>query len=563
MAKSQTRIPVAKYLTALAVIIVGLYALVLLTGPSGLHHKLAPKLGLDLQGGTTVTLRAVRQGGKNPDKSQLDQARQIIENRVNGSGVAEAEVLIQGNNSIVINVPGHDNEDVKKIGQPAELRFRQVLGTASGAGTSTSKKSNAAPNPDQKPPAVKDVLAKFPAQAEGLIANAQQNQKPISGDDAKAFDVVKDLTPAEVAVLPPNYQMWIPQITCSELNKRLPGSINATEKEVVACGQKGSDRNNKYLLDKAEVVGTDVSGASFSYDNASGWKTSIKFTGKGQNKWTDLTKATVGKQVAVVLDNQVVSAPQIQQTIAGDAQITGSSKDPFTKNDVQTLANQLKYGSLPLSFTVDNASTVSPTLGLAQLKAGLLAGGIGLVLVVLYSLIYYRALGLVTIFSLVTSGLVIYASVVLLSRSIGFTLTLAGVAGFIVAVGITADSFVVFFERLKDEVAAGRSPRSAVPRAWVRARKTILSADAVSFMAAAVLYILAIGEVKGFAFTLGLSTIVDLLIVFLFTHPLVVLASRSRRFTSSRISGLGRMRRTTNEAGSVRRAPRQAAVKES
>jgi preprotein translocase subunit SecD len=185
---------------------------------------------------------------------------------------------------------------------------------------------------------------------------------------------------------------------------------------------------------------------------------------------------------------------------------------------------------------------VSATLGSSQLKAGLLAGGIGLALVILYSLIYYRALGLVTIASLCVSGGLTWAMLVILGREMGFTLSLAGIAGFIVAVGITADSFVVFFERIKDEVHEGRSVRVAVPRAWVRARRTILSADTVSFLAAAILYYFAAGDVRGFAFTLGLSTILDLVVVFLFTHPMVSLLSRSRAFGSARFTGLNSVR---------------------
>ena len=221
----------------------------------------------------------------------------------------------------------------------------------------------------------------------------------------------------------------------------------------------------------------------------------------------------------------------------------------------------LKYGALPLTFEQQEALTVSPTLGTDQLKAGLLAGGIGVVLVFVYSLLYYRALGLIMIASLILSGVLVYAVLVILGRQIGFTLTLAGVAGFIVAIGITADSFVVFFERLKDEIRDGRSPRSAVPRAWVRARRTILSADAVSFLAAAILYYLAAGSVKGFAFTLGLSTVLDLVIVFLFTHPIVALAARSKTFMSPRFSGLGAVQRVAAAAGRARpRPPRPPAA---
>jgi preprotein translocase subunit SecD len=224
--------------------------------------------------------------------------------------------------------------------------------------------------------------------------------------------------------------------------------------------------------------------------------------------------------------------------MSGDAIIYGQ----FTRDDVVTLSQQLKYGSLPMAFNIESFTNVTATLGIQQMKMGLLAGGIGLALVVLYCLFYYRALGLVVILSLLASGALVFGSLVLLGRFQGYTLSLAGIAGFIVAIGITADSFVVFFERLKDEVKDGRSVRSTVPRAWVRARRTILSADTVSFLAAAVLYFLALGPVKGFAFTLGLSTLIDVLVVFLFTHPLVATLARSSTFTSPRVSGLGSLR---------------------
>jgi preprotein translocase subunit SecD len=242
--------------------------------------------------------------------------------------------------------------------------------------------------------------------------------------------------------------------------------------------------------------------------------------------------------------------------MTGDAIIYGQ----FSRADVVTLSQQLKYGSLPLSFKIQDFSGVSATLGLQQMKMGLFAGAIGLALVIMYCLFYYRALGLVVLLSLLASGVLVFASLVLLGRFQGYTLSLAGIAGFIVAIGITADSFVVFFERLKDEVKDGRSVRSAVPRAWVRARRTILSADTVSFLAAAVLYFLALGPVKGFAFTLGLSTLIDVLVVFLFTHPLVAMLARSSAFTSPRFSGLGNVRsdkaittsQATNRFGAVR-----------
>ena len=618
-----------RYFAVLGLIIAVLYGLVFLTGPSGsVKEKVSPHLGLDLQGGTTVTLHASLPGDKAPPKDQLEQARAIIENRVNGTGVAEAEVVTEGNSNIVINVPGKDNEQVKQIGQPAQLRFREVVTSVQDVGAaapasaspspsasttpsktpaatpsakvsaSPSKKATggggkaptptptptaskaASPAPSKTPAASKSptaaeasaaaqqaVLKKFSPQALQIAQQAIQQtqggqtdpnqivQQLATPQFDELFAPVRKLTPAEIAVLPTAFQLYIPQVTCKMLDSRLPGSVDAVNEQVVACDPK---TKTKYLLDKASVVGTDVKGADFTFDSTQGWKVIIKFTGSGQNKWTELTRKTVQKQVAVVLDNEVVSAPTIQSVITGDAEVTGS----FTKAESQDLASKLKFGALPLTFTVENATSISPTLGIEQLKAGLLAGGIGLGLVIIYSFLYYRALGFVTVSSLAASALVIFASVILLGRQIGFTLTLAGVAGFIVAVGITADSFVVFFERLKDEVKEGRSVRTAVPRAWARSRRTILSADAVSFLAALVLYILAIGAVKGFAFTLGLSTIVDVLIVFLFTHPLVALLSRSRGFTSPRFSGLGNLRPESPPAAASR-GSRRVSPKES
>jgi preprotein translocase subunit SecD len=312
-----------------------------------------------------------------------------------------------------------------------------------------------------------------------------------------------------------------------------------------------------YLLGPIIVPGTEISSATADAPNGTNlqWAVSLNLKSTGQKAWAAYTTAhnTAGVDsstsittcdptttpcadfVAFTLDGVVVSSPYNKEAINGVAtQISGS----FDQTSATDLANQLKYGALPLSFNLLTTDSVTATLGIGQLKAGLLAGAIGLLLVVVYSLLYYRALGLVTIASLLVSGVLTYACLVVLGNQIGFTLTLAGIAGFIVAIGITADSFVVFFERIKDEVHEGRSVRVAVPRAWVRARRTILSADTVSFLAAAILYYFAAGDVRGFAFALGLSTILDLVVVFLFTHPLISLLSRSKAFGSPRFTGL-------------------------
>jgi preprotein translocase subunit SecD len=599
---------VSRYFLVLVVIIAGLYALVFFTGTKKPH----PKLGLDLQGGAAITLSALTPDGRPPSASSLDQARSIIANRVNASGVTEPEVVTEGNRNLVVSVAGGTNADeLKKLVAPAKLTFRKVLQTtqnqpglggpepACGVKTpvvatspSASKSASASPStsasakpstsPSVKPSASapasasasasgspspskslnpsEQTAAQLKAQA---LASAKAKLGPAYDEASQIQDptqvnaadlaVFRTLTCAEVAAIPAQMQFMVPTVTCSMLNGRDPGALEDDTDAVVACDQSGT---TKYALDVAKVQGTDVATASSDYDPqnypSDPWIVKLHFTGKGQDKWTALTQEAMqnaqqnqggqsqgGAQVAIVLDNEVVSAPQIQQVIPGDAVINGGDID---ENSSKLLATQLKYGALPLNFALQDFETVSPTLGLQQMGYGLLAGAIGLILVVLYCFFYYRALGLVVIASLGVSGATVFAMLVLLGRYMGFTLSLAGIAGFIVAIGITADSFVVFFERLKDEVKEGRTVRSAVPRAWVRARRTILSADAVSFLAAAVLYLLAAGPVKGFAFTLGLSTVIDLLVVFLFTHPLVAVLSRSNAFTSPRFSGLGNLR---------------------
>ncbi len=314
---------------------------------------------------------------------------------------------------------------------------------------------------------------------------------------------------------------------------------------LVTCNQDGTA---KYLLGPSFLEGTQIASAQAATNGQGvGYVVNVTFKSAGAAIWGQYTSAHIGDAVAFTLDGKVVSAPTIQGAIFGSTEISGQ----FSQAEAQNLAGILRYGSLPLSFESSEAQTVSATLGLASLDAGLIAGGIGLLLVFVYCLIYYRVLGILTILSLALSGVIVFAMLVLLGRWIGFTLDLSGVAGFIVAIGITADSFVIFFERLKDEMREGRTFRSAVPRGWVRARRTILSADAVSFLASAVLYILAVGQVKGFAFTLGLSTVLDLVVVFLVTHPLVVLASSSRVFGSPALSGLGAVARLGAERRSA------------
>jgi preprotein translocase subunit SecD len=579
-----------RYVATFVGIVVVLYALVFLTG----DRKPNPKLGIDLEGGTRVTLTARTATGQPPTREQLTLAREIINQRVNGLGVSGAEVVQDGNN-LTITVPGDQGQRAKDLAQTAQLRFRTVLAgpfnatpAAPAPAAPGSGSANVSPGPGNVTPTPGKTSTQQPAQPpakapgpgsaapHAIGAAALQaphphapapppspgptpNPAPPAVDTAPSLnnavaadpELAKEIALARAmrqSTNPDIQQLAIQQLQCTG-NDVLRGYDDPT-KPLVTCDQKGTA---KYLLGPSFLDGTEIASASAGYDQQrAGNVVNVTFKSAGAKIWGDYTTANVGKQSAFVLDTEVVSAPTIDQPIFGATEISGS----FSQASAQQLAGVLKYGSLPLSFGTSDAQTVSATLGLASLQAGLIAGAIGLALVFVYCLFYYRALGVLTILSLALSGVVVYAVLVLLGRSIGFTLDLAGVAGFIVAIGITADSFVIFFERLKDEVREGRSFRAAVPRGWVRARRTILSADAVSFLASAVLYLLAIGDVKGFAFTLGMSTVLDLVVVFLVTHPLVVLAAQSRVFSSPTWSGLGAVARI----GAMRRRAAAAAA---
>ena len=555
---------VGRYLAGLLVVVVAAYGLLFWKGYT-------PKLGLDLRGGVSVILTPKVEGGGRVSSAQLQQAVDIIRQRVNGVGVAEAEVVTQGQN-IIISVPGKGREVVQQLGSTAQLRFREVIQeTPTGPAVAPSAvPAPGTPAPTAPTPAPSGATpapsGATPSPQGRALSGALLDTAPPASTAPAAPDVPTPTpaaaapatpTPADASPPPPGaatdpLAVAFAALDCSQpANRQGNSSVDKPTEEIVACDRDGKA---KYLLAPATVVGTDVKGATARLDPAgtNQWQVGVTFTGSGQKKFTDLTAATVGKQVAIVLDGVVISAPVIQNTIPGDAQITGN----FSKDEAQNLANVLKYGALPLTFTTSQAEVVSPTLGTDQLHAGLLAGGIGLALVVLYSLLYYRGLGLVTIASLALAGVITYAAVAILGAQIGFTLTLAGIAGLIVAIGITADSFVVFFERVKDEVRDGRTLRSAVDRGWVRARRTIVSADFVSFLAAASLYFLSVGAVRGFAFTLGLSTIIDLALVFFFTHPLMTLLARSRTFSRPGFTGMGRL---PAPAVPVRRPGRPAA----
>jgi preprotein translocase subunit SecD len=582
-----------RYLAIFVAIVAALYCLVFFTG----NRSPTPKLGIDLQGGTRVTLTARTPNGAAPSAESLKLARTIIENRVNGIGVSGSEVIIDGQN-LVITVPGDDGGQAKSLGQTAQLYFRGVVNEvaasaqpapatppttpAPGSAAPATPPAGSAPPTTAAPtppvPASPAPISPVVPQPQGRVLPAQVPTTPVAppatptaapapsaatstapapvpGSDA-------DKVAAEIAAAKAQRQSTDPAVqqqALTTLDCSKPDVLAGNDDPKLPLVTCGSDGKAKYILSPSFLKGSDIADAKASIAQGGvGFEVQLSFTSTGSDIWGKYTSENVGKQAAFVLDSRVVSAPRINSAITGG---TTSITGQFSQPQAQDLANTLKYGSLPLSFDRSEAETVSASLGLASLQAGLLAGGIGLVLVLLYCLVYYRALGVLTALSLLLSGVIVYAVLVLLGRYIGFTLDLSGIAGFIVAIGITADSFVVFFERLKDEVREGRSFRSAVPRGWIRARRTILSADAVSFLAAAVLYVLAVGQVKGFAFTLGMSTVLDLVVVFLVTHPLVVLASRNEFLSRPGLTGLGgvqQLARKRKLAEAVAARPKEA-----
>ena len=565
-----------RYLSVFLVALIGLYLLVFLTG----DRAAKPKLGIDLQGGTRVTLTARTPDGSKPTRDALNQAQEIINARVNGLGVSGSEVVIDGDN-LVITVPGSDTSEARNLGQTARLYIRPVIGQP--IPVEAVNKKPAAPGGAPAPPGEAPPQSASPAPASPAPASPAPQPRPYpleptpapSPSPSGSPSAPPSPSPSPSASPSPSPPPGPPDPKEDlagriKFEKELRQSNNQTllifavqyvagrcEQEdplagnddpnlpLVTCSQ---DKKFVYILDKSIISGDQIKDAAPSFNSQKAvWVVNLQFKEDAAKTWADWTAANVGTQTAFTLDSQVVSAPRIIEAIPGGlTEITGG--DPgFNPDTAKQLANVLKYGSLPLSFESSEAETVSATLGLASLKAGLIAGAVGLVMVLLYSLLYYRALGFLTLVSLLASGLMIYGILVLLGRYINYTLDLAGIAGLIIGIGTTADSFVVFFERIKDEIRDGRSFRSAVPRGWVRGRRTILSGNTVTFLAAAVLYALAVGQVKGFAFTLGLSALLDTAVVFLVTWPLVYLASKSTTFAKPALNGLGAVQQVARE----------------
>ncbi len=490
----------------------------------------APKLALDLEGGTQITLAPKLGAGQAaPSGEQLDQAVAIIRQRIDASGVSEAEIATQGSANIVVSIPGTpDEETLRRIESSAKLEFRPVIFTDVAAASAIG--STATPTPTNSAPTDSATPTPTPSLATTSTAvptNASDPNwvSPALFDQFKNFD-------------------------CSTLDKAAT-NVAPEDKPLVTCEASPDGKYTyKYILGPVEVSGETISNATSGLiSNSQGvstgtWGVFITFNEKGTGEFAKVTQRLSGfdpktdsrNRFAIVLDGKVISAPTTQAIITdGKPQISGS----FTQASAKTLADQLKFGALPISFVVQSNETISATLGAAQLNSGVIAGLIGLLLVVIYSLFQYRLLGMVTVASLVVAGVLTYLMIAILSWRQGYRLSLAGVAGLIVAIGFTADSFIVYFERIRDELRDGRGLPGAVEAGWKRALRTIFAAKAVNLLSAVVLFLLSVGSVRGFALTLGLTTVIDVLIVILFTHPVLQLLASTRFFASGHpLSGL-------------------------
>ncbi|MFD7374852.1 protein translocase subunit SecD [Streptomyces mirabilis] len=542
-----------------------LIAIAALTGGMFLSGHPTPRLGIDLAGGTSITLTAKNEPGQPNaiNQTNMNTAVDIMNRRVNGLGVSEAEVQTQGSDNIIVNIPkGTNSKEARdQVGTTAKLYFRPVLATeVSGSAASASPSPSASSSSSSK--ATDKATEKATSSSSASPTSSATSQGRAVTDALKAGSTPSASSSASSSASPSasssaspsanasasaaatKLQAQYTALDCTDKAQRAKAGEGAKASDpTVACGKNSSGQWQKYVLGPAEVRGTDIKSASAVFDtqSAAGWKVTMEFTSGGSKKFADITgklakNQSPQNQFAIVLDGDVVSDPFVQQALTGgSAEISGS----FDQTEAQSLANMLKYGSLPLDFKESSVTTVTAALGGEQLHAGLIAGAIGLGLVVIYLVVYYRGLSIIAIPSLLVSGALTYVIMALLGPTIGFALNLPAVCGAIVAIGITADSFIVFFERIRDEIREGRSLRPAVERAWPRARRTILVSDFVSFLAAAVLFIVTVGKVQGFAFTLGLTTVLDVVVVFFFTKPLMTLLARRKFYASgSKWSGL-------------------------
>jgi preprotein translocase subunit SecD len=528
--------------------------IVVLYGLAALGQTWKPRLGLDLEGGTRITLSAIAQQGGAITPTKLKQAANIVDSRVNGSGVSEAEVSTQGDRNIIVEIPGENASSlVDQVQRTAQLRFRLVAGAPQPGTPQAEPSGSAEPSPSASPsgkagskkPKTPSVGKATPKPRPAPFADPSPTPGGASAPAAPASPTQPQVTEKGASVNDPLAWSqnpgveWLQKFStyvCPTDSQNASPIVDDPSKPLITCDDKGQ----KFLLSKSLIEGTDLKSASYGTPQGGvGWAVNLSFKGGARQVFADTTTALNQNNgtFAIVLDGKVISYAGVNEPILdGNAQITGD----FTESEARSLSNSLKYGALPLRFD-STVETIGPSLAGNQLSAGIYAGLIGLAIVMVYCLIYYRGLGLVVIASLIIASVITYGTVLVLAKAAGFTLTLPGIAGLIVAVGITADSFIVYFERIRDEMRDGRSMRVAVETGWARARNTCLAADAVSILAAVVLYIFAIGVVRGFAFALGISTLIDVAVFFWFTKPMMTLLARRRFFNSgSRFSGLSR-----------------------
>ncbi len=544
-------------LVTLAVVVIAIFGAIL-AGTKWGSATLTPKLALDLEGGTQIILTPVATTDTAAiTDATISQAIEVIRQRVDASGVSEAEITSQSGHKIVVSLPGRPSEStLELVRKSAQMEFRPVLDIGAGTPTPTATPTDGATAAGTTPAPVPTPQASASGGASGgntvesgtttgtTTGTATDGATPTPSPSASATGT-GPTSPSDTAYyITPQVRAQFDALDCSKQSNLTGGTVGAADSAFVTCDQTGA---YKYILGPVEVPGSNIKSASSGLETLSNgqtgtnWVVNLQFNGDGSKQFADtstrlFSQAAPLNQFAIVLDGLVISAPKINGPIPnGQAQISGN----FTRESAATLAQQLNFGSLPISFTVESEQQISATLGSEQLQKGILAGLIGLVLVVLYSLGQYRLLGLLTVGSLVVAALLAYGTITLLSWTQGYRLSLPGVAGLIVAIGITADSFIVYFERIRDELRDGRTLTVAVDHGWARARRTILASDAVNFLAAAVLYVLAVGGVRGFAFTLGLTTIIDLVVVFMFTHPTMLLIARTKFFGEGHaLSGL-------------------------
>lgn len=573
-----------------ALIAMGLLLVIMFT-TLGLGTKMsnaswAPKLALDLEGGTQLILTPKSTDGTEITANDINEAIGIIRQRVDASGVAEAEITRQGQENIVVSLPGQpSDETLNLVRQSALMRFRPVIQVGNPA-PPDPKDLQAPTSPDTDgTPAPEESAATEPDKAEDKAEDKAAGDDPFftyadqDGDGKLSDEPASEPTDeSDPAWLTEQVLYDFLTLDCTKDENLTGGFVSPLEKPLVTCDKDGSA---KFVLGPVALEGTDISSAQgvprMEGQVATGdWEVALEFKSDVIKRFGELTSRLVNlepprNQFAMVLDGLVISAPRVQSAIHdGKTAITGN----FDSESALALAKQLSYGSLPLNFEVQSEEQISATLGTEQLERGILAGVIGLVLVMIYMLFVYKGLSIITMASLVMAAALTYGSIAILSWTQGYRLSLPGVAGLIVAIGVTADSFIVYFERVRDEVREGAGLRTAVETGWRRARRTILASDAVNLLAAGVLYFLAVGGVRGFAFTLGLTTIMDLIVVFWFTHPMLELLVRTHFFgdghkfsglapeelgATPRYRGRGRVEREGRGAQTMTIAERRAA----